>query len=406
MSKSLIFFLSKGYLKHHKGEAFLSFMSVLSILGVIIGVMVLIIVTSVMGGFERELKSKMLGAHSPLMIHDHFEDHLTDYEGLQEKLDRLEYVTGWAPSIEGFGLIQTPYQQNTGILIKGIDPEKEPEVTDVLDNIVQGRAPEQPNEIMVGEMMARELGLFPGQETIIVTQVIQTPSGYRPKFGRANVVGLFRTGMYSYDSQYAFISLDFARDLFLLPEDGIKSLNVHIPDPYHAPRYAEQLSDDLQGAYFIQSWHEVNQELFAAIQLEKRVMFLILSLIILVGAFNIISSQYMLVKQKTKEIGILNAMGMTSREISRIFIYQGIIIGLLGSLVGTTLGIAACLIVDRYELIPLPGYVYDLSSLPVAVSLTTVIVINVLAFSLSILATLYPAYRASKLHPVECLKYE
>ncbi len=405
MSRSLILFLSKGYLKHRKGDAFLSFMSVLSILGVIIGVMVLIIVTSVMNGFERELKSKMLGTLAPLMIYDSFGDHLTDYEPLEVMLGDIDYVTSWAPSIEGFGLIQARHG-NTGIFIRGIDLEKEPQVTDVLDSVIDGRAPENENEIMVGEIMARQYGLFPGEEAIIVTRVIQTATGYRPKFGRAQVVGLFRTGLYSYDSNYAFISLEFARDLFVLPEGGIDNMKVYIPDPYHAPRYAKQLQKDLGAGYYVQSWHEVNQELFAAIQLEKRVMFLILSLIILVGAFNIISSQYMIVKQKTKEIGILNAMGMTSREISSIFIYQGILIGSLGSLIGTVAGISACILVDRYQLIPLPGYVYDLSSLPMAISIPGVVIINLLAFSISVLATLYPAYRASKLHPVECLKYE
>lgn len=405
MSRSLILFLSKGYLKHRKGDAFLSFMSVLSILGVIIGVMVLIIVTSVMNGFERELKSKMLGTLSPLMVFNIYEEHLTQYEELEKELDKLDYVTGWAPSIEGFGLMQARHG-NSGIFIRGIDLEKEPDVSDVLDSIIKGRAPEKPNEIMIGEMMARDFALFPGEETIIVTRVHQTATGYRPKFGRAKVVGIFRTGLFTYDSTYAFISLDFARDLFILPDGGIDSMKVYIPDPYHAPRYARQLQSDLQGPYYVRSWHEVNQELFAAIQLEKRVMFLILSLIVLVGAFNIISSQYMIVKQKTKEIGILNAMGMTSREISRIFIYQGILIGIAGSLIGSFLGLTACYLVDRYELIPLPGYVYDLSSLPMSFSVSGIIIINILAFTLSVLATLYPAYRASKLHPVECLKYE
>ena len=407
--ENLLFFLSKRYLRHRREEKFLSIISTLSIIGIVLGVMALIIVISVMNGFDRDLKTKMLGTMAPITVGDINGKYLLKWKKLAIDLKKLPYVKAVAPSIDGFGLIQSKYA-NEGIYIKGVDISKEKNVTKIVKNVIVGRFPEKKGEILLGKILARNLGVWIGDEVVLVTKVIQTPTGYKPKFGRAKIVGFFDSGLYSFDSSTAVISLDFARELFVLPKNSVQYLKIKIEDPFYAPFYAKKIRKfimkNYESMYFVQSWDQVNKQLFQAIALEKTVMFLILSLIIIVAAFNIVSSQYMTVIQKTKEIGILKAMGLTNKEVAKIFFYQGIIIGFIGIALGSFLGISLSYIVGKYKLIPLPGYVYDLTALPVAFSPVAIILINVSAMIICILATLYPAYKASKLNPVEALKYE
>ena len=391
----LEFFIGRRYFLTLQKERFISIISFIAGLGVAIGVMALIVVIAVMAGFDNDLKDKIIGANPHIMIVS--EDGIENFGALSQKIRAVPGVEAVAPYVGGQAYL---YFKNRvlSLNVKGVEPATEERVTKVRDYLVAGTLHFPKNGIVIGQELASSLGIGLGDEVVLSSPVVGLNTSFR-------VSGIFHTGMYEYDLTLAFLSLSDAQEFFGIGH-MVTQAGVKLADPYLAPKVKKALVRTLPPELHIRTWTDINKNFFAALALEKLTMFVILTLIVLVACFNIISTLIVMVVEKTKDIGILKAVGVRTGSIRQIFMWGGFIIGLGGTLFGIIGGTVLCLLLKKYQFIQLPKDIYYIDRLPVALRWQDVGLIAVCALFISFLSTVYPAAKASRLHPVEALRYE
>jgi lipoprotein-releasing system permease protein len=402
-------FIALRYLLARRKQAFISLISLISTLGVAVGVMALIVALALMTGLQGELRDRILGSTAHLYIWK--TGGIDDYQAEVENIRMVPGVIGAAPAILGKALISTE-GGDAFITFKGIDPALEPDVTDIQRTMVQGSvagvlpaSEEDLPGVLVGRELANVLRVEVGDSVTLTTpQGTLSPMGMIPRVRRARVAGIYSLGLYEFDSAWGYVSLDFARRL--MGKDRVELLQAKVDDIYAAPQVAEQIPQQLGPAYVAQDWTDMNAQLFSALWLEKMAMSIAIGLIVSVAALNIIASLILLVMEKSRDIAILKTMGTSSPRIMRIFMLQGLIIGTVGTAVGGILGLALCWLLDRYRLIQIPMDVYNVSYIPFVVEPFDFTVVIVSAVVISFLATIYPSRQASRLDPVQALRFE
>ena len=409
---SFEYFIGGRYLKAKQKETFISFITMLSIAGVTVGVMALIVVIAVMAGFESDLKNRILGIESHVVIMRHGSP-FSDYHKILGQIVNTNGVEAATPFIYTQIMLRSS-SGVSGAVLRGIDPESAGGVIKVLDrsallNIKKMyRGKETTGSvpgIILGKELARNLGLGMGDAVYLISsRGMISPMGYLPAMKRFQVAGLFESGMYEYDGSLAYIHLRDAQKILHM-EDSVTGIEVRINDIYNARHIADKILADVGFPYWARDWMQMNHNLFSALKLEKTVMFIILALIVLVAAFNIASTLIMMVMGKTKDIAILKAMGAMDGSIRKIFIFKGMVIGFMGTTLGVCLGFILCKLLEKYKFIELPGDVYYISTLPVRLEAPDVFIIAAGAMVICFIATLYPARQASKLNPVEAIRY-
>lgn len=402
-------FISLRYLKAKKRHRGISVNTAISIAGVMLGVMALIIVLSVMSGFQEDLQKKILGVNAHLIVLSY--DGRVKGEGLlREKIDKVRGIKHSSPFIYGQVMLGSGGRAH-GVVVRGIEPQLEVKTTDILKNLkgedifTLGKDTHPPG-IIIGRELSRNLGLFIGDEVNMISPpVTPGPLGMLPRIKKFRVVGIFEAGLYEYDSSLAYINLREAQDFFNY-EDAVTGIEIRVDDIYRVEEIAREIEDMLGPPYYTKDWMQMNRSLFAALRLEKIVMFIILILIVLVASFNIVSNLVMIVIEKSREIAILKAMGATSKGVMSIFMAYGLVIGLVGTALGLVGSYIACYLLKTYKFISLPPDIYHLSYLPVKMDLTDFIIVPAAAILISFLATIYPSWQAARLSPVEPLRYE
>ena len=402
------FFIGKRYLRARKKQAFLSLITLLSIAGVTVGVMALIVVIAVMAGFESDLKSRILGVESHVVLTPET-GFFADYRQILQVVEKIQGVASAAPFISSQVMLRSAAGV-AGAALKGIDPDmiaEEPIRSAVV--LLQKRSetsgsPSVPG-IVLGRELAGNLGLAAGDTVYLISpRGIISPVGHIPAMHRCRVAGLFKSGMYEYDASLAFISLKDAQKMLRMA-DVVTGVEVWVGDIFRAGQIAEKIIKSIDIPCQTRTWMQVNRNLFSALKLEKVMMFIILTLIILVAAFNIASTLIMTVMHKKRDIAILKAMGTTNSSIQRIFVFKGMIIGSTGTILGSALGLLLCFLLDHYQFIKLPQDVYYITSLPILLETGDVLLIAASALVICFLATLYPARQAARINPVEAIRY-
>ena len=403
-------FLGVRYLKAKRKQRFISVITIISILGVMVGVMALVVVLSVMNGFRSDLMKKILGVNSHVLVLN-LNGTFTDYRDVARKVSKTQDVLGVTPFVYTQVMVNNSGRVS-GAVLRGVDPKSAAKVVNFDSMIREGGLSSLESEeggvpsMIIGGELAAQLGASKGSlVTVISPEGKLTPLGRTPNTRRFKISGIFDSGMYEYDASMVYISLKEAQN-FLALGDSVTGLEVKVADVYQADRVAKVIKKDLGYPYWTKDWKMMNRSLFSALKLEKLTMFIILTMIVLVGALNIISTLVMVVMEKTRDVAILRAMGASSRSIMGIFMFQGILVGVLGTLAGLISGLGICHLLARYQFINLPSDVYYISKLPVQVIFSDVAVVASAAVVISFLATLYPAWYASRLNPVESLRYE
>ena len=397
------------YLLAKRKQSFISVISFISTLGVSVGVMAVIIALAVMTGLQQELRDRILGSNAHVYVFK--TNGITDYHAEVDKLLKVPHVVGAAPAINGKALISAARSEQF-ITVKGIDPVLEPTVTDIGRAMQQGsldalRAPslDAPDAILLGKDLAAQLGVGVGDSvTLLTPQGTLSPMGMIPRTRRLRMAGIFSLGLYEFDSSYGFVSLDTAQRL--LSRDSVDYMELRLDDIFRAPEVAQSIAPRLGSDYIANDWSDMNKPLFAALTLEKIAVSLAIGLIVMVAALNIVASLILLVMEKSRDIAILKTMGATSRSVTVIFIMQGLIIGIVGTAVGATVGYALSFVFDRYRLIRVPIDVYQVPYLPFTVLATDFLVVVIVAVLICFVATIYPSRQAARLDPAQALRYE
>ncbi|RUM35964.1 MAG: lipoprotein-releasing ABC transporter permease subunit [Desulfobulbus sp.] len=402
-------FVSFRYLRAKRKQKFISLISVISVLGVAVGVMALIVVLSVYTGFTEGLRDQIIGINAHVLVQG-FNGEIRSYQSLQKKVASVNGVVSATPFIYGQALISSG-PSSTGIVLRGIDPATAGSVIRLESQLLKGSLSDlaETNSlpaIILGKDLATQLRVDQGSKIRLISpNGPLSPMGVLPKVLTCRVTGIFETGMFEYDSTMGFINLDTARSLNGMGK-GVNGLEVRVKDVDKADLVAAAIRQETGRAFAVRDWMQINQNLFAALKLEKIGIFIALDLIILVAALNIISALVMVVMEKTRDIAILKSMGATTGSIMRIFFYQGAVIGLAGTILGVGGGLGLCAILKKYKIIELPSNVYPMSTMPVKVVPMDVSVIAVSAILITLAATLYPSWKASKIRPAEALTYE
>jgi len=417
MFKPLEIFIGLRYLRAKRRNQFISFISFSSMTGVALGVTALITVLSVMNGFEKEVRERILAMASHITV-SRFDGPVKEWQQLGEAIQKSEpRIAGLAPYIRKEAMFSLRGNVS-GALLRGISPELDPSVSEVWEHMTTGQLGDlKAGEfgIILGHGLARSLGAVMGDKVTVVTpQAISTPAGILPRLKRFTVRGIFEVGMHEYDSALSLIHIEDAMKLFRT-EGGVTGLRLKLDDLYQVVPVRSKLEQQLSaGRYWITDWTQRHANLFRAVKIEKTMMFLMLSLIVAVAAFNIVSTLVMVVTDKQADIAILRTLGITPRSVMAIFMVQGTIIGLVGVLLGTLGGVTLALNLD--VLIPwlegllgvqfMPADVYYINKFPSELHWGDVVKIVVISFVLSVLATFYPAWSASRTQPAEALRYE
>ncbi|HEW97379.1 MAG: lipoprotein-releasing ABC transporter permease subunit [Candidatus Parabeggiatoa sp. nov. 3] len=416
MFKPLSFYIGLRYTRAKRRNHFISFISMTSILGIALGVTALITVLSVMNGFEKELRHRMLGMSAHVVVST-FNNHWRDWQEVAQQLQTREHVTGVAPFVQGQGMIT--FNKNVkGTFLQGIAPELEPQVSQVKDKMKAGSIDllkAGQFGVVLGEELAHSLGVWVGQKiTVVVPQASVTPIGILPRMKRFTVQGVFNVGMHDFDSNLVLLHQDDLAKLLRMPAGSIHGLNIKLDDMFLAKSFSQQIQRELPGEYHSYDWTYRHKNFFEAIKMEKTVMFVILTLIVAVAAFNIVSTLVMVVTDKQADIAILRTLGATPGSVMAIFMVQGALIGVFGTLLGLGGGISLALNIET--VIPalenvfgiqfLSPDIYYISDLPSDLRWYDVYTISSLSLIISLLATIYPAWRASRTQPAEALRYE
>jgi lipoprotein-releasing system permease protein len=400
-------FISLRYLKAKRKQTFISIITLISVGGVMLGVMTLIVVLSVMSGFEQDLKSKILAVNSDVVFM-RYKDWIPNYLDLVRQIEAVPKVVAATPFIYSQVMVRNE-QLVSGAVLRGVDVNSVDRVIRIGQGIVAGTLQDLviiENGVILGRELARNLGVGPGDQVDIISPLgRRTPLGRAPQLSKHTVVGLLESGMFEYDSTFVVMSLATAQK-FLGMGDQVTGMEIKVVDIYSADRVAQALREKFPHPYWIRDWMGMNRNLFSALKLEKITMFIILTLIILVAAFNIVGTLIMVVMEKTKDIAILKSMGAASKSILKIFILEGLFIGGVGTMLGLLGGITLCELLKKYKFIKLPSDVYYISTFPVKMQFFDITLICTAAVLITFLATLYPSWQAAKLDPAEALRYE
>jgi lipoprotein-releasing system permease protein len=402
------FFIAKKYLMAKRKEGFISLITFLSILGVTVGVMALVVVIAVMSGAETDFRKRILGLEPHIYIMSH-SGKFENFEQILEQNTKFKGILGASPILFSQAMIRTS-ASFSGVFVRGIDPENK-------FSLIKGYTPQQlrvllqednkkgtPPGIILGKQLANRVGAISGEKIILLSpKGFISPTGSIPSMRQFIVKGTFESGMYEYDSTIAFVHLTHGQKL-TKAGDRVDAIGIWVDDVFKVKAIKEKMLDVIDYPFYVRDWMNINQNLFSALKLEKTAMFVILTLIILVAAFNIASTLIMMVMEKTKDIAVLKAMGATNKVIRRIFIIKGMVIGILGTFIGTVLGVIVCYFLKKYDFIKLPE-AYPFSTLPVQLETVDVFIIAVSAIIICFFSTIYPSYKASKMDPVEALRY-
>jgi len=405
--RRLELFIAFRYLRAKRKGIFAAITTAIGVAGVTVGVAALITTLSVMNGFQADIEKKIIGAQADLTIYGAWSRADLDRTMAQIRGDKS--VTAAAPFVLGQAIIT--YQGRTsGIVIKGIDPKEEFKVNDLDKRLREGNwadlkgSGKEPG-LVLGEELARALGTWVGEDVVLVSpQGMATAMGLIPKMRKFRVAGLVHTGYYEYDSSMGFAKLGVAAKFFDV-KSGATGVGVKVRGLDEADAAAERLSQELGPDHPVRTYSQMNETLFAALKLEKTVMFLILALIVLVASLNIASTLILRGVEKTRDMGLLMAMGATPKQIRTIFLAEGAMIGAVGLGLGLALGLALCWVIKTFPIVKLPSDIYYISRVPVSVQAADVAAVMILGFLLALLATVYPAWRASKIDPVEAIHY-
>jgi len=401
-------FVARRYLTARRKQAFISVITSISILGIMIGVAALVIAIALITGFQEDVQAKILGATSHLMVQDLSSEGLGRYLETADRIQAQKGVVSVTPVVYNEVII-TGLAKTKGALLKGLDFDRELPGSAWLRQLEAGKIPISGGErdgILLGSQLAVEIGAQPGDVVDIVTaSSTLSPMGLLPKRKRFQVAGIFNTGLYEFDATTALVSLPTAQKLFGL-EGRVSFLQVKIRDIFQAAAIAGRIKADLPATVYVTTWMELNRNLFSALKLEKNIMFLTITLIVIVAALNIIATLILMVMEKTRDIGILMAMGATPLNIRRVFFFQGALIGVFGTGLGVALGMAWCWLANTFQLIKVPVDIYQISYVPFRLNPVDLLAIIGVTLLISFVSTLFPAWRAAKTDPVVALKYE
>jgi len=408
-------FIARRYLRSKRKVKFISVITLFSVGGVFVGVAALIIVLAVMSGFESEVRTRIVGTTAHVNVLAFHDEGMKDYEDIFPAIEEVEHVVAAAPFIYYKAAIRSQYRSD-GLLVRGIDPDLELRVTDLEKNIVHGTLDLEPAEgqgasslpgIILGASLAEALGATLDQRVTLLSlrNTQEMGTWMVPRAAQFRVVGIFETGMYEYDSALAYISISAAQKLFELG-DRVTGIQVKTDDLYRAGSVAKAIGERLGYPYYTIDWMHMNKNLFSWMTLEKWGMFVVLSLIVIVATFNIVSTLIMVVMEKTKDIGILKSMGAASGSIMRIFMFEGLLVGLVGTLLGCLVGYLICWAQETFHFFSLPAEIYFINTLPVEMKVLDFVKVAAAAMTLCFLATVYPARKAAKLVPVDAIRYE
>jgi lipoprotein-releasing system permease protein len=398
------------YLLAKRKQAFISVISLISTLGVTVGVMALVIALALMTGLQGEIRDRIVGANPHIYVWK--TNGIEDYHAESNTLRRFPHVIGAAPAVLGKALVSTA-RVDDFVNLTGIDPALESSVTDLGAAMQQGSvdALGAPNPegmaggILLGKDLASKLGVAVGDSVTVMTlHGTLSPMGFLPLQRPLRVAGIFSLGLYEFDSTTGFVSLDLAKRIF--GKDQVDLIQLRVDDVYAAPRIARDISSQLGEHYFTDDWSEMNRSLFSALWLEKMAISLTIGLIVMVAALNIVASLILLVMEKHRDIAILKTMGANARSITAIFMMQGVIIGLVGTTVGAAAGYLLSFVLDRYKVIRIPVDVYQVSHVPFRVDAPDFVLVVVAAVAVCFVATIYPSRQAARLDPAQALRYE
>jgi lipoprotein-releasing system permease protein len=405
------------YLRSRRGSKLLSLISIIAIGGVLVGVSALIVIIGVMNGLQHDLREKILVGSPDIRVLTYGEDlKIDDWPTLLEKVRKQPGVVAAAPFVLTEGLMSGFHDYSGGVYIVGLQPQARgvPDVTTIRSHVTNGdfrfaSTDGQQRGVVLGKLLAARFNKYPGDSVNLLSsggaKMNPVTGSIAPKVERFEVTGIVSTGMYEYDNSYVFVALDKAQSLAGLGA-GVTGIEVKTADRWQAGSIAAGLVGTLGWPYRTVDWEEQNHSLFQALKLEKLGMGVILLLIVLVAAFNIVSTLTMVVADKTKEIGILKAMGMPAESIRRIFFAQGLVIGVVGTALGLVLGFAAALALDKYQFIKLDAQVYFIDHLPVSTQPMDVMWIVIASIAIAAIATVYPSVQASRLFPIEAIRHE
>jgi lipoprotein-releasing system permease protein len=414
-------FVAARYLRAKRRQAVIGVITIISVIGVTAGVASLVIALSINAGFQKDLQDQLLGSQSHINLVRAQNDGIEDWRALMTRLAKQPRVTGVAPAMYG-QVMATRAARASGALVKGVIPEYENRVSELLKSIKFGSAAAlEPcadtdeacktdkaiPPIVLGKDLAETIGATVGSTIMIISpQGELSPIGMMPKYQQFKVTGIFRSGFYNYDSAWAFIRLSDAQRLFSLPDTVISVIEFKIDDLYKAEEVGNDLEKAAGAGFIAKSWMDENRALFKALRLERVVTFLTIGLIIFVAALNILISLIMMVMEKTKDVAVLISMGAKRRQIRGIFMFQGVLIGVIGTVAGLILGYGIAIAGAKYHFVTLSAEVYSIDYLPFAPRLIDGLLIAAVALLISFVATLYPSWSAARVLPAEALRYE
>ena len=393
------------YLKARRKQAVISLITVISVAGVAAGVAALIIALAINAGVRDDLEEKLLGAQAHVSLLPKGSGGIAGYEAIIGRVERVDGVVVAAPAIHQNVLISSGVQ-NRGVVMKGVVPDMEAKMSKLFNSLVEGRADFNRDSIVLGQELADALGTFPNDRVkVLSAETRLTPLGAVPRFRTFEVAGIFSSGLYDYDASWVYVSMEAAQRL-LAVGDVATTIEVRVDDIYRANEIGRAIVSALDGDLDFTDWIGMNRSIFEALRLERLVMVITIGLIVVVAALNIVATLTMMVLEKTRDIAVLMSMGATEQNIRKIFNYQGLVIGVVGTLIGLVLGHVLSYVADAYRLIPLAPEVYTVAYVPFKASFADSAIVAISAVLISYLATLYPSRAAASLRPVEALRYE